>query len=131
MKGKKTNTTLNMAKFRRFIDLAESANRATARPPFRFLFISEVLGLQIRHGQICWKANTPGYNFYEGPSLDSIIFMYEFPQESRWRTCPVFINGQVFPILSLILLPHQIQPCLHLMHGNLSLYDLPRSFVLS
>jgi hypothetical protein len=27
MKGKKTNSTLNMAKFRRFINLAESANR--------------------------------------------------------------------------------------------------------
>jgi hypothetical protein len=27
MKGKKKNSTLNMAKFRRFIDLAESANR--------------------------------------------------------------------------------------------------------
>jgi hypothetical protein len=66
MKGKKTNFTLNMARFRRFIDLAEFANRATARPPFKFLFISGVLGLQIRHGQICWKANTFEYNFYEG-----------------------------------------------------------------
>jgi hypothetical protein len=27
MKDKKTNSTLHMAKFRRFVDLAESANR--------------------------------------------------------------------------------------------------------
>jgi hypothetical protein len=29
-KGKKTNSTFNMAKFHRFIDLAESANRGNS-----------------------------------------------------------------------------------------------------
>lgn len=90
MKGKKTNSTLNMAKFRRFIDLAESANRATARPPFRFLFISGVLGLQIRHGQICWKANTPGYNFYEGTLPGFYHFHVRIPSGIKVANLPCF-----------------------------------------
>ena len=94
MKGKKTNTTLNMAKFRRFIDLAESANRATARPPFRFLFISEVLGLQIRHGQICWKANTPGYNFYEGTLPGFYHLQVQIRSGTRATNLPCFVNGE-------------------------------------
>ena len=90
MKGKKTNSTLNMAKFRRFIDLAESANRATTRPLFRFLFISEVLGLQIRHGQICWKANTPGYNFYEGTLPGFYHFHVRIPSGIKVANLPCF-----------------------------------------
>ena len=67
-------------------------------PLLRFLFVSGVPGLQIRWGQNCWKANTPGYNFYEGPSLDFIIFRSKFPQEPGQRTCPVLSIEKVSTI---------------------------------
>jgi hypothetical protein len=35
------------------------------RPLLRYLSISGVLEPQIKRGQIHWKANIPGYNFYE------------------------------------------------------------------
>jgi hypothetical protein len=88
------NYTLNVAKFHHLIDLVESASRVTTRPPFRFLFISGVLGLQIRQGQICWKANTPGYNFYKW-TLPGFYRLYvRNPLGIRAMNLSCFVNGQ-------------------------------------
>jgi len=90
-----------------------------AWPLLRFSFVSGVLGLQIRRGQIHWKANTSGYNFYDGPSLDSIIFRSKFSQEPGQQICcpvlsmekvpTIFISNPFFPINF-----SQFQPCFHL-----------------
>jgi hypothetical protein len=66
-----------------------------AWPLLKFSFVSGVLGLQIRRGWTRWKANTPSYNFYDGPSLDSIIFRSKFPQEPGQRICPVLSMEKV------------------------------------
>ena len=69
-----------------------------AWPLLRFSFVFGVLGLQIRRGRTRWKANTPSYNFYDGPSLNSIIFRSRFPQEPGKWTCPVLSIKKV-PII--------------------------------
>jgi hypothetical protein len=94
-----------------------------AWPLLRFLFVSGVSELQIRRGQTHWKANTPNYNFYEGNLPRFYHLQVQTPLGTRATNLPCFVNGEgisnFFFFLSPILLPHQIQPCFHLMHGNL------------
>jgi hypothetical protein len=90
MKGKKTNSTLNIAKFHRFINLAELPTGVAAWPLLSFLFVSGVLGLQIRRGQIRWKANTSGYNFYVGTLLEFCSFQVQNPPRKQGNKPALF-----------------------------------------
>jgi len=66
----------------------------TAQTSLRFLFISGVLGLQIRRGQIRWKANTPGYNFYERTLPGFYLLHVRIPSRIRVTDLLCFVNGQ-------------------------------------
>jgi len=65
-----------------------------AWPLLSFLFVSGVLGLQIRRGQIRWKANTPNYTSMRGPSLNSAVFRSKIPPGNRATNLPCFANGE-------------------------------------
>jgi hypothetical protein len=101
-----------------------------AWPLLSFLFVSGVLGLQIRRGRIRWKANTSGYNFYEGTLPEFCSFQVQNPpQKTGQRTCPVLLMEKVSPFRLKSLLLHQSQP-LPFIHGiPVSFYVLLRSLV--
>ena len=90
-----------------------------AWPLLIFLFVTRVPGLQIRRSQTRWKANTPSYNFYDWPSLDSIIFRSKFLQEPGQRTCPILSMEKVSTIFISNPTSPSITTMFHLMHDNL------------
>ncbi|KAJ6858160.1 disease resistance protein [Populus alba x Populus x berolinensis] len=59
------------------------------------LFVSGVLGLQIRRGQIRWKVNTPSYTSMRGPSLNFVVFRSKIPPGNRATNLPCFANREV------------------------------------
>ena len=66
----------------------------TTRTSLIFLFMFGVLGLQIRRGQIHWKANTLGYNFYERILPGFYLLHVRIPSRIRVTDLPWFVNGQ-------------------------------------
>jgi hypothetical protein len=74
----------------------------TAWSPIGFLFVFGVSKLQIRRSQICLKADTPSYNFYERTLLGFYHHQVQIPSRIRATNLPCFVNGQVYQILSLI-----------------------------
>ena len=90
-----------------------------AWPLLSLLFVSGVLGLQIRRGQIRWKANTSGYNFYGGPSLNSVVFKSKIPPGNRAASLPCFANGESISNSSVTAMPS-----LYSWHSHLILCPL-------
>jgi hypothetical protein len=65
-----------------------------AWPLLRFSFVYEVLGLQIRRGWTCWKANTLSYNFYEWTLPRFYHLQVQIPSGTRATNLPCFVNGE-------------------------------------
>jgi hypothetical protein len=83
LKGRKPDYTPNMTKFPCFANLLNLPIEVETRPLLRYLSLSGVLELQFKRGKTHWKANIPGYNIYEKPSLNFIIFWPESFLEPR------------------------------------------------
>jgi hypothetical protein len=79
-KGEKTNSTLNTAKFRCFIDLAKTANRggSLTSPQIFYLYL-ESQDSKLDRVRLVGKLTLPATTSMNGPSLDSIIFKSKFP----------------------------------------------------
>jgi len=89
--------------------------RVASWPLLRFSFVSGVLGLQIRRGQIRWKANTSGYNFYEWTLPRFYHLQVQIPSGTRATNLPCFVNGEgTYNFYFQSFFPHQFQPCFHL-----------------
>ena len=80
-KGEKTNSTLNTAKFHRFIDLAETANRDGSLTSSQIFICIEFQDSKLGGVRLVGKLTLPATTSMNGPSLDSIIFRSKFPHE--------------------------------------------------
>jgi len=81
LRGMKLDSAPNMTKFSRFVNLPNLSAEVAARPLLIYLSIPGVIELQIKRCWTRWKANIPGYNSYEKPSLNFIIFRSEYSLE--------------------------------------------------
>ena len=63
------------------IILVESANKMAIWPFLIYLSIYGALELQIKRGQIRWKANISSYNFYGRCFQNFIVLRPEYPLE--------------------------------------------------
>jgi hypothetical protein len=82
-----------------------------AWPLLRFSFVSGVLGLQIRRGQIRWKVNTSGYNFYEWTLPRFYHLQVQILSGTRATNLPCFVNGEgTYNFYFQSFFPHQFQP---------------------
>ena len=81
MKRKKTNSTLNMAKFCYFINLAESTNMGITRPLLKFYLYLEFQNSILDGVRPVGKITLLDTTSMKGPSLNFVVFRSKFPRK--------------------------------------------------